>query len=228
MLSEQTAPEQTNTESVVWAASRIEIELYLFLDAIGTFAEDDSSMTREDLRGRFVALRDQFASLRGGSAAEALRTSPNFAAIAETVADGIDRIDVALASLRKDDKPAITRLKEQAMRLAQPMHTLSVQALQLDTSASEFRYKRVQRVYIELVGFFIGILVSGGVLVFLLFRGVRRAQRLLTNVRSPMSGCATASSGFVISPLPLRIGCGTPMRACGSRIFPRAISNALA
>ncbi|MFO0996405.1 MAG: PAS domain S-box protein [Alphaproteobacteria bacterium] len=179
MLSEQTAPEQTNTESVVWAASRIEIELYLFLDAIGTFAEDDSSMTREDLRGRFVALRDQFASLRGGSAAEALRTSPNFAAIAETVADGIDRIDVALASLRKDDKPAITRLKEQAMRLAQPMHTLSVQALQLDTSASEFRYKRVQRVYIELVGFFIGILVSGGVLVFLLFRGVRRAQRLL-------------------------------------------------
>ncbi len=184
MLSDRRTQENANTASVVWTASRTEIELYLFLDELRAFADNERSMSREDLAKRLHVLHDQLDVLRGNPSSETLQAVPDFAAITETIADRIDRLDVALVSLSKHDQAAIARLTDQATRLAQPLHELSAQALRIDEAANATRQHRAQQVYAELVGFFIGILVSGGILVFLLFRGIRRAQRLLDDRQS--------------------------------------------
>ena len=72
------------------------------------------------------------------------------------------------------------KIRTELQTFAQPLHALSVEALHQDESVRVARRVRVEEVYLELIGYFVGILVSGTILAFLLFRGMHKAQRLLS------------------------------------------------
>ncbi len=179
MLKEQVEVSKGERENIIWATTQAEIEFYRFLGALTNLAHEEPGATPEETVRRYEILLGKINTLREGAFAQNLRAVEGADALVGPVWEALEKIEPAMNFLRRGDKPAIAKIQAQVETLTKPMHQLSNQARQVDDAAGADRRARIKEVYVELVGYFIGILASGSILVILLFRGVRRAQRLL-------------------------------------------------
>ncbi|MHB1219184.1 MAG: PAS domain-containing protein, partial [Alphaproteobacteria bacterium] len=179
MLKEQVEVSKGDRENIIWATTQAEIELYRFIDALNDLAYEEPGATPEETVRRYEILLGKVNVLREGAFAQSLRAVQGADSIVGPIWDSLEKIEPAMNFLRRGDRPAIAKIRAQIEPLEKPMHQLSNQARQVDDAAGADRRARIKEVYVELAGYFIGILASGSILVILLFRGVRRAQRLL-------------------------------------------------
>ena len=179
MLKEQVEVSKGERENIIWATTQAEIEFYRFLDALTDLAHEEPGATPEETTRRYEILLGKIGVLREGSYAQSLRAVQGAESLVGPIWDTLEKIEPSMNFLRRGDKAAVAKIQAQIEPLIKPMHQLSNQAMAVDVMAADVRRARIKEVYVELVFYFIGILVSGSILVILLFRGVRRAQRLL-------------------------------------------------
>ncbi|MGE0096293.1 MAG: response regulator [Alphaproteobacteria bacterium] len=179
MLKEQVEVSKGERENIIWATTQAEIEFYRFLDSLAKLAHEEPGATPEETVRRYEILLGKVGVLREGAFAQSLRAVQGAESMIGPVWDTLEKIEPSMNFLRRGDKAAIAKIQAQIEPLTRPMHQLSNQAMAVDVMVADSRRSRIKEVYVELVFYFIGILVSGSILVILLFRGVRRAQRLL-------------------------------------------------
>ncbi len=179
MLKEQANILQRDQENIIWVTSQTEVELYRFLDAVMEFGRPDSTIDRQRLNQRYEIFLSQFQALRQGRSAEILREIDG---VEETV-DGLwarlEDIEPSILFIKSDDAATLAMIEDEIEDFTQPVHQLGTKALHHDETVRAQQRERIQSVYLELIGYFIGILVTGSILVILLFRGMRQARRLL-------------------------------------------------
>ncbi|MFN0044098.1 MAG: response regulator [Alphaproteobacteria bacterium] len=179
MLKEQSSIAQAEKENIIWATTRAEIEVFRLLDAISAAGQDGSPVTVEDVNQRFEITLARFDSLRQGVFGESLRGIDGAQKTISGMTQAMAELEPQLALLRKSDRAQAEKIRALMKRATEPLGALSIQTLRADEMLAAERRARVRGVYIELAGYFIGILVSGTVLVALLFVGVQRARGLL-------------------------------------------------
>ncbi len=179
MLKEQSSIAQAEKENIIWATTRAEIEVFRLLDALSAAGQEDNPATLEDVNQRYEIILARFDTLRQGVFGESLRGIDGAQKSIEAMTKAMAELEPQLALLRKGDRAQAEKIRAQMKRATEPLNKLSVQTLHADEMQAAERRARVRGVYIELAGYFIGILVSGTVLVVLLFVGVQRARGLL-------------------------------------------------
>ena len=179
MLKEQSNILEREQENIIWVTTQTEVELFRFLDAVKEFGRPDSTIDQQRLNQRYEIFLSQFQALRQGRFAENLR---EIEGVEETV-DGLwtrlEDLEPSILFIKSDDTATLSMIEDEIEDFIQPVHQLGTKALHHDETVHAQQRERIQSVYLELIGYFIGILVTGSILVILLFRGMRQARRLL-------------------------------------------------
>ena len=179
MLKEQAELLSSEHENVIWATSQTEVELYRLLDALKDMSRSDADIDQARLTQRFDIFISQFQILRQGEFAETLRDIEGFEETVAGMWGRLEQLEPSIIFLKPGDTEGAAKIETELSRFAKPLRALSVEALHQDEAIMFDRQERIQEVYLELIGYFVGILVSGTILAFLLFRGMHRARRLL-------------------------------------------------
>ncbi|MBT5413390.1 MAG: PAS domain S-box protein, partial [Rhodospirillaceae bacterium] len=159
--------------------TQTEIELFRLLDSLIRFGARDPDTKPEDVSRRFDIFLSQLQGLRQGQFGEILFQIDGAEQTLEAITIELDDIEPRVIFLSQGDIEATKSIESRLRALTAPIHTLGIQASQLDDEKRGERRKRLNDVYFELIIYFAGIMLSGSVLVFFLFRGMRRARRLL-------------------------------------------------
>ncbi|MDA0701901.1 MAG: response regulator [Proteobacteria bacterium] len=179
MLKEQSSLIEQQQENIIRATTQTEIELFRLLDALVQFGARNPDIKPEDVSRRFDIFLSQFQGLRQGRFGETLYQIEGAEQTLNSMSIELDDIEPTVIFLGRGDSDTAKKIEDRLRALTQPIHTLGIQASQFDEERRSQRRKRLNDVYFELIIYFAGIMLSGSVLVFFLFRGMRRARRLL-------------------------------------------------
>ena len=179
MLKEQSSLLGQQQENIIRATTQTEIELFRLLDALVRFGARDPDIKAEDVIRRFDIFLSQFQGLRQGRFGEALYQIEGAEQTLNSMSIELDDIEPTIIFLDQDDVESTKSIGNRLRELTQPIHTLGIKVSQYDEERRGERRNRLNDVYFELIIYFAGIMLSGSVLVFFLFRGMRRARRLL-------------------------------------------------
>ena len=167
-----------------WLVSQAEVEYLRLLNAFKDFGLEESALTRDELIERFEIFWSRLPLLLHGSESESLRHIEGFAQTVSEVIESLEAMEPSLVDLTKDDRQGYEFLREQLQNLAAPLHKLSVDSnvqTRWDTGLWGLRGKVVRW---QIAVSFLGMLASGGVLVFLLLRERSKSRELLDNVEA--------------------------------------------
>jgi PAS domain S-box-containing protein len=179
MLKEQEEIAHTSEDNTIWTATEGEVELYRMLDVLREYSIQDSPVGHDELQQRFEILVSQLQRLHQGVSGAKLHAIPDAEATINDLLAQLQSVEKAIIFLKKGDRPGVLGISDTLRQFAAPLHLLTVGALhQADQTADE-RRQRLKDVYLQLIFYFVGVSVAGTVLLLLLFRGIRRANRLL-------------------------------------------------
>lgn len=179
MLKEQEQISRSAEENSIWASTEAEVELFRLLDALRSFTNTDSPVSHDELQQRFEILQSRVERLHQGAIGAKMR---EIEGAEQTVTKFLDRSQVLgqmLRYLKKGDREAAAKIGDELRPFAAPLHAITVGSLHQEDSFAEAQRQRLKDVYLQLILYFAGVFVGGTVLLLLLFRGIRRARRLL-------------------------------------------------
>ena len=160
-----------------WMAVQIEIEYQRFLKSLARYGLNDAEMSFAALNQRLDILWSRLLLTESGPASSDLRDDPQFAAVTTELTRALHRVEPFLKELSKGDEAAYrTILAELAPfepQLHQLVQYLIMQSDQLARSA------QLEARYWEIIAAYGGLVLFGTLLVLVLLRERRRADRLL-------------------------------------------------
>ena len=179
MLGEKGAIAISGEHDIVWATTRAEVALHQFSVSLTDVAREDGPASVEEVNQRYETLLKTLGALQAGDFARALRAVPGTQKNVEAIARTLTALEPQLALLRKGDRVQSDRVRNELQGVTSSFALLANDVKDYASTLDQTRIERVKNVYSSLAFYFIGILVSGTILVLLLFYGVQRARRLL-------------------------------------------------
>ena len=165
-------------KTTLWYVSQIEFEFSKFLNALDQFGTGDPSVSKSDLLQRFLRLKRQFPALVNGIKS----TSQGDVAYLD---DGIRRLGAILQTL---DGPVrhlgagdlrsylqIRGYLEQGLR---PLKAMIAETERREKGQFNREGDRIEPFFTEITLYAAGVALGGAILIVLLIRQVRRADRL--------------------------------------------------
>lgn len=175
--------ESTITSEVnyaTWHVGQVEVDLYKFKERVHEFYLDESKVSRDEVVQSFDILWSRLDVVLESRETDAVRRVEGLKLAVREIRRTLIDLEPVVVNLRRDDPSAEEVIDQTLDPLVEPLHAAVVQVFHESEWNEVYRTARANdlRTQIELA--FLGILLSGGALIFLLFREVRRGEHLLT------------------------------------------------
>ena len=182
LRSEQRAIDQRN-EIDSWLVANVELEFLRLENALESYASSIGPTTHEELVERLDIFWSRLPILLHGSEAERLRSIEGFQREIEGIQATMELLEPALMALKKDDAQTFQMIRAELRKVEVSIHQFVADAMIKNRGNSATQQQHLKELYLQLIGSFGGILVSGTVLIVLLFREIRKANRLVATAQ---------------------------------------------
>jgi diguanylate cyclase (GGDEF)-like protein len=162
----------------LWMASRAEFELQRLLSTLDRYALGRTDVDHEDLLGRFEIFWSRLPLLVEGIDSASIQSVEGAATVPNMIAQ-LERLEPAVMTLRPGDRTAYLMISDVLQSFAAPLLELSREVKAAVGLNSDAQRARQRALYLEQLGYLLGILISGSVLIGLLLRETRHVRRLL-------------------------------------------------
>jgi diguanylate cyclase (GGDEF)-like protein len=179
-IKQQHEIELREVDTSMWLASRAEYQLQRLLSTLDRYALGRPEVDHDQLLARFEIFWSRLPLLIEGVDSESIQTVPGAAAVPGLIAE-LERLEPQVTALRPGDRAAYMEIAESLDGLAGPLLRLSREVKAAVGLNSDEQRHRQRALYLEQLGYLLGILVSGSVLIGLLLRETRRVRRLLND-----------------------------------------------
>ena len=159
-----------------WTAVQIEVEFQRFRNALDRYGLGDEAISHEEVIQRLDILWSRLELVRHGRDGRELRTNPVFLMTINNLLATLAVHEAVLQTLKRNDREAHRRLTAALAPFETKLHRM-VQQVMLNSETLNER-KRLQLSFGYIIAAFLGVMVSGGVLVFMLLRARRSADEL--------------------------------------------------
>ncbi len=166
-------------KAAVFMAAQIEVEYLRFLDTLDRFGQPNSTIPRVRLRARFAALRRRLSIVLKGPEGAAAREVDGVVAMASSLDRTLAETGSLVAALRPGDEAAYRRIRAEFAPFAAPIRQAVVNTQMKSGWGNSTHASGIYSMILDIVLAFVGLLVGGGSLIFLLVREARRTDKLL-------------------------------------------------
>ncbi len=172
---------ETDPRVEVWLVSQVELEHLRLIRALDTYHHSikPAEADLDDLLTRFDIFWSRLLVIGEGDESEQLREILGLDQTIGQVTAVLHKIEPEIATLQKEDSATYQSIRSQLMDLSTPIHSMVLnttnhdRGLRLETALAR------SDIFWQVIGYFIGILVSGTILVLFLLWQNRETRRLL-------------------------------------------------
>jgi diguanylate cyclase (GGDEF)-like protein/PAS domain S-box-containing protein len=191
----------------LWVAAQAELEFFRFRDALHLYMQEDSSHRGDEVVKRLHILMSRLPLLLQGSESTHVRAVEGAVALIEDFRDTLDALEPDILSLRKGEAAAYLAIFDRLTPFIVPLHQVVSKTMQMDEQVAAAQRDDIRQLFWDILGYFIGIIASAMVLVALLFKEFKQANRLLRVAhQAEVAASATqAQLTAVIDAVPARI-----------------------
>jgi signal transduction histidine kinase/CheY-like chemotaxis protein len=193
----------------LWFLAQTEIEYLNLMEALSPSVATQKELDHDRLVERFELFWSRLPILMSGSQSERLRAVPG---LVKTVGDFIHTLEEIEPELEDADNLTPEKLAEIYHRLdalRSPLHELMQRGVTFDYDATTGDRREQEYVYYQLLSLFVGIMLGGLLLLFMLYREIVRANRSYLLAREAereasqakgqlVEAIASISEGFVL------------------------------
>jgi len=178
-IKQQHETDLREVDASLWLASRAEYELQRLLSTLDRYALGRADVAHEDLLTQFEIFWSRLPLLIEGVESASIQSVED-ATVSQMIAE-LRRLEPAMTTLRPGDRAAYLRIADTLQSLDAPLRRLSRGVKAAVGLNSDAQHARQRGLYLEQLGYLLGILISGSFLIGLLFRETRRVRRLLAD-----------------------------------------------
>ena len=178
-IKQQHEVDLREVDASLWLASRAEYELQRLLSTLDRYALGRADVAHEDLLTQFEIFWSRLPLLIEGVDSASIQSVED-ATVSQMIAE-LKRLEPAVMTLRPGDRTAYLRIADTLQSFDAPLRRLSRGVKATVGLNSDAQHARQRGLYLEQLGYLLGILISGSFLIGLLFRETRRVRRLLAD-----------------------------------------------
>jgi diguanylate cyclase (GGDEF)-like protein/PAS domain S-box-containing protein len=191
----------------LWVAAQAELEFYRFRDALHLYMQEDSPQRGDEVAKRLHILMSRLPLLLQGSESTHVRAVEGAVGLILDFRDTLDALEPSILSLRKGDTASYLAIYDRLTRFIVPLHQIVSKTMLMDEQVAAAQRDDIRRLFWDILGYFIGIIASAMVLVALLFKEFKQANRLLRVAHQAEAAASAAQAQLtaVIDAVPARI-----------------------
>ena len=191
----------------LWVAAQTELEFYRFRDALHLYIREDSPYQIDQVAKRLHILMSRLPLMLQGSESNHVRAVEGAVTLIENFRDTLDALEPRILSLRKGDGATYLAIQNRLEPFIVPVHKIVGRTMLKDEEVAAAQRDDIRQLFWDILGYFIGIIASAMVLVGLLFKEFKQANRLLrvANQAEAAASAAKAQLTAVIDAVPARI-----------------------
>jgi PAS domain-containing protein len=163
-------------ESGSWVIVQAEFELVRFIGALDRFALNSPDVSHDELVSRYDILFSRLPLLIEGPNADLVRPVEGLAATAQQLLATLKSLESSVLNLRPDDGITYQAIRGRVAPFEKPWHDFTLDAM-VGGAVFYDGERPNQTLYLTMVAF-LGLLVSGGVMVAILRQRIREARQL--------------------------------------------------
>ena len=187
-LSFQKIRQQHKTDLVdvglsLWLTTQADFELQRLRHALDAYVLGSRDVDQSALLERFEIFWSWLPLLVEGRDSETVRDATNAETLVPEVMGALRAMEPQLRALRPGDEALHAQLAGSLERFVQPLHDIVVQVGNSLGEEGDSRRAARYALYLEQSAYLLGIVVSGGILLVLLFRETARARELLAEAK---------------------------------------------
>ncbi len=167
-------------KNILWGVSQGEPDLLRFLNTFQRFAYGDLSTSHDDLVTRFDVLWSRIEFLLKGPLGKELERIPKVSATAKKAMDILRRTEPQVMSIKRGEIDRYQKIYREYQELAKELHASSLNVSSYTNYKILEQRNHTRNLLKQSVILFTGVLLSGGLLIFLLIREIRISSRLLS------------------------------------------------
>ena len=190
---------RTDPRVEVWLVSQVELEHLRLIRALDTYHHsiEPAEPNLDDLLTRFDIFWSRLLVISEGGESEQLREIIGLDQTIGQVIAALQRIEPDIAILQKQDRAAYQSIRSQLMDLSVPIHTMVLNTTNHDRGLRIETASARSDIFWQVVGYFIGVLVSGTILVLFLLWQNRETRRLLARATEAERRAKEASTHLI-------------------------------
>jgi PAS domain S-box-containing protein len=169
-------------ENITWAAAQGEVELLNLLDTLDRLEAGTAGTGRDAVARRLDLLWSRLTVLREGEVGARLDAIANVGQILDDAAATLAEIEPAIRALAPGDSAA-TAVKSRLRSLQPKLHEAAVWTLQSELERITTRDEARRVALLHALTYFLGLFAGAVILVLLLVREIRGAQKLAVAAR---------------------------------------------
>jgi len=191
----------------LWVAVQAEIEFYRFRDTLHVYIQKDSPDQIDQVAKRLHILMSRMPLLLQGSESNHVRAVEGAVAVIEDFRDTLEALEPEVLALRKGDVATYLEILERLAPFVVPMRHIIARTMLMDEQVAATQREDIRQLFWEILRYFIGIIASAMVLVALLFKEFKQANRLLRVAHQAEAAASAAKAQLtaVIDAVPARI-----------------------
>jgi diguanylate cyclase (GGDEF)-like protein len=179
-IRQQHEMELRDIDISLWMASRAEFELQRLLVTLDRYAMGRADVDHQEVLRRFEIFWSRLPLLAEGADSASIRSLEGAATVPQMIAQ-LERLEPAVKALRRGDRVAYRPISDKLQSFAKPLLALSRDVKARVGLNSDAQRARKHGLYLEQLGYLLGILISGSILIGLLLRETRHVRRLLAD-----------------------------------------------
>jgi diguanylate cyclase (GGDEF)-like protein len=179
-IKQQHEVELRELDTSLWLVSRAEYHLQRLLTALDRYALGRTGVDHDQLVARFESFWSRLPLLIEGADSEAIQSAVGVTVVPQLIAD-LERVKPELMALQPGDRAAYWQIADALDGIAEPLDRLSREVKDAVGLNSDEQRRRQRALYLEQLGYLVGILVRGSILIGLLVRETRHVRHLLAD-----------------------------------------------
>ncbi len=176
---ESSREQAQSKELIFWSATQIEHEYWRLLDALSRYHQSDGALERDDLLLRLDILWSRINISENGDIGRRIRAIEGNGAAIDQLKYTLETVEPLILALEKGDGDKIAAVRGKLEPHSNNLYQLTERTTHYEQDRSFLFKQRTAQTYLLSSIFFLGVLISGGVLIILLLNELKRSKRLL-------------------------------------------------
>ena len=170
-------------DTSLWLASRAEFQLQRLLSTLDRYVLGRGDVDHDELVNRFAIFWSRLPLLIQGVDSRFIQAVASAPLVPQMIAE-LERLEPRVLALRPTDRAGYRQIADTLDGIAGPLAQLVREVKAAVGLNSDEQRLRQRAVYLEQVGYLLGILLSGSIVIALLVRETRRVRRLLADANT--------------------------------------------
>ena len=173
----------TEVAYAIWSLNQVESEYLKFKVTVHRYRLGDPTVTLEAVNERFEIFWSRPPVVLESAEAAAIREVEGLVEVVREVQRALEEMEPLVINLDRNDTRAYGSILTSLDQLGPGLHQVVVNTHRLTPWHSTYRDTRTATTRVQIALAFVGILISGGMLILLLVRELRLTDRLLSATR---------------------------------------------